>query len=73
MNIEIGLITIQVSKLNPEYDLLSLNFDEDGKKLPSFNYKWEHFSGLQILTPSHGVGFSVEDCIQQAKDAMGMK
>ncbi len=72
-NIEVGLITIQVEKLDPECDLLSLNFDENGKKLKSFNYKWVHLSGLQLLTPSHGTGFTIEDCIQQAKDAMGMK
>ncbi len=69
-NIEIGTATIQVEELDQDIDLLSLNFDEDGNKLPSFRYKWEHLSGFGFMNPSHGVGFSVEDCIKQAEEAM---
>lgn len=69
-NIAIGTATIQVEELDTDIDLLSLNFDEDGNKLPSFQYKWEHLSGFGFMNPRCGVGFTVEDCIKQAKEAM---
>lgn len=69
-NIAIGTATIQVEKLDPEVDLLSVNFDEDGSLLPSFQYKWVHLSGFGLMDPSHGLGFTVQDCIDQAKQAM---
>ncbi|MFM6159238.1 MAG: hypothetical protein ACKPE3_40720, partial [Sphaerospermopsis kisseleviana] len=70
--IEIGTATIQVEKLDPKVDLLSLNFDEDGNKLPSFQYKWVHLSGFGFMSPSFGQGFTVQECIAQAKQAMGL-
>ena len=69
-NISVGTATIQVEKLDPEMDLLSLNFDEEGNRLLSFRYKWVHLSGFGFMNPSHGLGFSVEDCIKQAEEAM---
>lgn len=69
-NISVGTATIQIEELNTDIDLLSLNFDEEGNRLPSFRYKWCHLSGLGIMSPSHGLGFTVEDCIAQATEAM---
>lgn len=69
-NIEIGTATIQIEELNTDIDLLSLNFDENGNKLKSFQYKWEHLSGFGLMNPRCGVGFTVEDCIKQAEEAM---
>ena len=69
-NIAVGTATIQIEALDPEMDLLSLNFDEEGNRLPSFRYKWVHLSGLGIMSPSHGLGLTVQDCIKQAEEAM---
>lgn len=69
-NISVNTATIQVEQLDPDIDLLSLNFDEDGNRLKSFQYKWEHLSGFGLLYPRCGVGFTVEDCITQAEEAM---
>lgn len=69
-NISVGTATIKVEQLDPDVDLLSLNFDKDGNKLPSFHYKWVHLSGFGLMNPSYGLGFTVEDCVNQAEKAM---
>lgn len=69
-NISVGTATIQIEALDPEMDLLSLNFDEEGNRLPSFRYKWVHLSGFGLMNPRCGLGFTVEDCIAQATEAM---
>lgn len=69
-NIAISTVTIQVEELDQDIDLLSLNFDEDGNRLESFRYKWCHLSGLGLMNPRCGLGFTVEDCIAQATEAM---
>lgn len=69
-NISVNTATIQVEELDQDIDLLSLNFDEDGNRLESFRYKWCHLSGLGFMSPSHGLGLTVEDCIKQAEEAM---
>lgn len=68
--ISVGTVTIQIEQLDIETDLLSLNFDEDGNRLESFRYKWVHLSGFGLMNPSHGLGFTVEDCVNQAEKAM---